>query len=520
MILRGEGVKKAIALFLIIVLSIPLFGGCKGDFNLSCRIGERPSTLDPQMASTLSELVIVGNAFEGLLKLDKNGSPVLAAAEKYQVSDDGKQYTFTLKKGLKWSNGEALTARDFVFGLKRALDGNTGAPFSHLLNSISGSKEALAGDTSSLGIYATSENEIKITLNKKDDNFLYSLCHPIASPCNKEYFEECKGKYGITAKTIISNGIYKVSYMVENLIRISKNTNYKGNFKTYCSSVEFDFEELKEIEYHDKIQNNNWDIVYINDKTDISRIDTKNFHTADKYTSAYYLIFNAKSIGCQGKNIRASLALSVNKEDLGVTPINGWLPSDILICGKLPNSLNGLNSSTYAYDVANAKKLFLESSSETIINSLQNTPIYCSSDKNILSSAVTIASNWQQQLGIYMNVESMDSAHLTAQISSGNFNVAITKVSSVDGTVGSFFDELSTLLGSPSRLEKEKNNLLLSKSLDENISLINSCIIEISDNYYALPISVTATSFLYTDKYSGISLNNVGVMDFSLIDKK
>ena len=110
-------------IFSLIICVFVLFGitGCDNTdkayiyFNLP----EKPQTLDPQIAESDAELLIVRNIYEGLLRKDKDGKIVCGVAENYQK--DGLTYTFNLKKDAEWKNGEPLTAYDFVFGFKRAL---------------------------------------------------------------------------------------------------------------------------------------------------------------------------------------------------------------------------------------------------------------------------------------------------------------------------------------------------------------------------------------------------------------
>ena len=86
-----------------------------------------PDSLDPQRAVSAPALIVLNDLFEGLTTLDAHGKPSPGAAEKYTVSKDGRVYTFTLRKDLQWSDGEPLTAGDFVFALRRLADPKTGS---------------------------------------------------------------------------------------------------------------------------------------------------------------------------------------------------------------------------------------------------------------------------------------------------------------------------------------------------------------------------------------------------------
>jgi ABC-type oligopeptide transport system substrate-binding subunit len=99
------------------------------DFNPpSCGGAPEPDTLDPQLARTDGAFNILRDVFEGLTAIGPDGSPVPAAAESWTVTPDGLEYRFTLRDGLRWSNGDALVAADFVAGMRRLVDPRTARP--------------------------------------------------------------------------------------------------------------------------------------------------------------------------------------------------------------------------------------------------------------------------------------------------------------------------------------------------------------------------------------------------------
>ena len=497
--------------------------GCAGDFSIKCRIGEFPSTLDPQMASTEIQLIIAHNTFEGLMRLDENNKPVPASCESYKVSDDGKEYTFTLRKNLKWSNGKELTVNDFYYGLIRALDSETKAPYGYLLGSIKGAKESLAGNKNAdIGIYIVNEGTLKITLEQKDDNFLYNLCHPVASPCNKQYFTECKGKYGITAKTIISNGTYKTAYLVaDNTIRISENSNYNGKFKTDCISVEFDFKKLQEQELYDNISNNSWGITYISQGIDTTKIEIENFEQAKSYISGYYLLLNPKAIGCNKQSIRMALALTLPDYNIdSALKLNNYIPSNVTVCGETVSTLNGISDFNMPTYSGNIKESFLKNSNQQIINSLKNAPFYCSENLEINEVAKSFAAAWQKELGVYMNIKTLSDSEMNTMLQGGNYNVALVKIDSKDRTASDILNSIYKSIGSPNDLKIINDGLLASKSINESVALINSFNIALTENYYAIPICMAANSYIHTSDYGNVHINSNGVIDFSYVTKK
>lgn len=144
----------------------------EGDNTLKINLGPEPDFLDPALGSSLEKGLLVSNSFSGLYEYDINGimSPVLA--EGCEISEDGLTYTFTLKDGLKWSDGSDLTAEDFVYSWKRAADPKTGCEYSYMLDVIAGYEEAQSGDPDALQVSAPDAKTIVVRLNAPCAYFL------------------------------------------------------------------------------------------------------------------------------------------------------------------------------------------------------------------------------------------------------------------------------------------------------------------------------------------------------------
>ena len=118
--------------------------------------GPEPDTLDPQRARTDAAFNILRDLFEGLTTVGPDGEPRPAAAESWQVSEDGLEYTFQLREGLRWSNGDALVAADFVAGMRRLVDPATASPYAQVFDPVLNAAAIVRGEQppASLGVSA------------------------------------------------------------------------------------------------------------------------------------------------------------------------------------------------------------------------------------------------------------------------------------------------------------------------------------------------------------------------------
>ena len=90
-------------------------------------------------------MMFAGNVEEGLTRVDSKGNAALALAKSIDVSKDGLTYTVTLRDNLKWSNGDKLTAKDFGYSWKRAVDPKTGSEYAYLMGAVSGANDIISG---------------------------------------------------------------------------------------------------------------------------------------------------------------------------------------------------------------------------------------------------------------------------------------------------------------------------------------------------------------------------------------
>ena len=234
--------KRITSIILCMLLFCVTLLGCTGKTDeayLYFELPSIPNTLDPQTASSDSELLIIKNIYEGLMRKDKDGNVVCGVAESFDIN--GLTYTFKIRESAVWSNEDPVTAHDFVFALRRAVDPKNNAPFVSRLKSIKNATAISKGELSSkkLGVKAIDDKTLQITLSKKDSSFLETLTTSIAMPCNEKVFNESAGKYALFKDYIVSNGSYRLTKWNKTSfgIRLYRNENYTGEFYAKNAAV-------------------------------------------------------------------------------------------------------------------------------------------------------------------------------------------------------------------------------------------------------------------------------------------
>lgn len=238
--------SRMATLLLAVTLTVTSLAGCNGntkgnkdgdkkaDQIIRYNLGADPKTLDPALNAAVDGATVLSNAFEGLMKLDDKDQPIPGVAEKHEVSKDGLEYTFYLRKDAKWSDGQPVKAGDFEYAWKRALNPDIAAEYAYQLYYLKNgekynTKEAKVED---VGVKATDDYTLKVTLEYPTIYFLSLMAFPTYFPVRKDIVEKAPTDWATKVDTYISNGPFKMSeWKPKDTITFVKNENY-WNAKT------------------------------------------------------------------------------------------------------------------------------------------------------------------------------------------------------------------------------------------------------------------------------------------------
>ncbi len=243
---------KALGLFFAFALSLLLLAACQQDDSktpttlqeLRLNLGSEPFTLDPQRASILTEFSVIRQVFQGLLGFapDLSLEPVVATQvptkENGGISEDGLAYTFTLRDDVTWSDGQELTADDFVFAIKRLFDPRVAAQYSVLYGAISGGmafNQAAGADDdtlhaleASVQVQALDPHTLRVTLDTPNPTFLQKMALINVFPVRRDMIE-AHGVAWTEPATYLGNGPFVMTeWQHQDHITLEANPNYWG----------------------------------------------------------------------------------------------------------------------------------------------------------------------------------------------------------------------------------------------------------------------------------------------------
>lgn len=423
-------------------------GGSSGGTELSVNIGPEPTTIDPAKNSAVDGATLINHAFEGLMKQDKDNKIVEAQAAKYEVNKDETVYTFTLRDGIKWSDGEAVKAEDFVYAWQRLVDPKTGADYNYMIDMVKNANEIMAGKKKpeELGIKALDEKTVEVTLTTPTPYFLEVCAFPATFPVRKDIVEKNPEDWSTTESTYIGNGPYVLkSWEHQSKMTYVKNKNYYDLDKLGPDTINFVLMEDKNTMLS---AFKNGEILFADDlpSEEIDAMKDKGL-VIEKQLGTYFVSINVKKEGLDNVKVREALALALDRDYI-VEKVaqGGQIPADSFVATGLTdadgktefhdNAKKWYDAKDYKGNVEKAKKLLKEAGYENG-QGLPSIELMCNPGHEAIMEA--IQSMWKENLGVNATISSQDWNVFLETRKKGDFQVAR------DGWLGDYNDPISFL---------------------------------------------------------------------------
>lgn len=394
----------SLCLALLMLLSAVGCGSNSGDAFIYFELDEKPSTLDPQLVQTRVEAVIVRSIFDTLLRYDEDGDIVPSACSDYSVSS--LTYTFYIKEDAKWTNGDELTSYDFEFGLERALDPELEAPAAATLKAIS-------------KISTPDSKTLVITLSEDDPDFLHTLTTPVSMPCNEEFFDSAKGRYGLELDYTPACGSYYIRKWNDKdkfLIRLAKNLDYKGDFEARNMRVYFTCDERSNLTM---LREADTDFAYLSAE-EAKNAAKENISLSLSEDQTGILFINPSL----SDDIRSALSHSIKNSADYYDKLYGVRVADSIAPAVL--NPNGSISVDRFYNLSLAQSSYADALKKDPEASLNGKKILCHSSPAAVTAAKAIAAHWQKNLGAIINIEEVSSlSALRGAYQSGDYTLIV-----------------------------------------------------------------------------------------------
>ena len=403
------------------------------DQTFTYRVGDESPSIDPGMVEDVDGADVVRDLFEGLYNQDAAGNLIPGVALSHEVSDDGLIYTFTLRDNAMWSNGDTVTAGDFVYAWQRAASPELASPYSWYIDlmSIENGGAVIAGDMapSELGVTAIDDTTLEVRLSQPLPYFPQMVTHGTTFPVHQATVEAF-GSDWVLPENMVSNGAYVLTEFVpqERLVR-ERNPMYWDNDNTIIERV------TKLVIPDENVALTRY-LAGELDRTDVPagqfpRLSAEYPEQAVSVPQAcsYYYMFNLRDGApedIQDPNVRKALSLAIDRDIIVNNVLAGgqkaaytfthWATAGF----ETPNI--PMASMTQADRNAMAVELLAEagygSDNPLSIDLVYNT------DESHRSVAIAISQMWKQTLGVDTSLSNQEWQTFLEARSNGDFEVA------------------------------------------------------------------------------------------------
>lgn len=418
--------KKFASLLLAFAMTVGMLTGCGGDSGTSST-GEAPAqevtvaisstfaTLDPALISTTHMAHVYGNMGSNFYRTDANGVLQYDLGESMEKSEDGLTYTFTIKEGLKWSDGEPLTAEHFVYGIKRAIGYGPDNAYTkkNLVNFIAGAEEAAnaamdVADMTNVGVTALDDTTFQVTLSTPCPYFERIFSGNVTSPMRPDFALEHDSSWSVNGTYPSSGPMVLESISPEEEAVLVKNENYWDAENVTLEKATFVVMTDSTAQVN-AFRTGDIDIAMsVPSEVATNAEYESNIVMPEKYVSNYFVLINsgpkAQVEALKDENVRKALALAIDKDTI-LNILGG--KANVRLDGYIPYGFEGVDGNDFRdeksygeFNLEEAKSL-MEAAGYNENNHLKFEYLYSNSQFHA-DVAQILQQMWSQ---IYVDVE-------------------------------------------------------------------------------------------------------------------
>lgn len=385
----------------------PAVGGSQAEGRQILRRGNgaEPQTLDPHRAQGVPESNVLRDLFEGLINEAPDGTLVPGVAESWSISDDGRVYRFTLRSDARWSNGDPVTAGDFVFSLRRTIDPATLSVYSSILFPIANARAIASGELppTQLGVIAVDEQTLEIRLAAPTPYLLGLLTHSTTYPVHQPSLVAAGERFARPG-TLVSNGPYQLDdWVVQSHLRLVRNTEYWDDTSTRVDEVWYYPIENQDAE----LKRYRADELDITEALPYNQLGWIRENLGDEliispYLGSYYYGLNLTRAPFKDQpGLRRALAMAIDRDIIanklagaGEIPAYGWVPE---VQGYTQQRAEWAD---WTQDERNAQARRLIAEAGYGPDKPLRVELLYNTSENHKRLAVAVASMWKQTLGV------------------------------------------------------------------------------------------------------------------------
>lgn len=404
---------------------------------LNVQLDVEVASMDPQIATDGTSFEVIANIIEGLYQTDSDGKAIPALVESAEKGEDGLSYTFKLREDATWSNGDPVTANDFVYAWRRLADPDTGSEYSYIMGiaGLVNANEVLDGEKApeELGVQATDDYTLEVQLANPVPYFESLMSFIPFFPMNEDFMDEVGDSYGTSPDTLLSNGAFTVSSYepAATSIELDKNEDYFDADNVVLDGV--DYQVIKDSQQAMlSYQNGEVDVVTLaGEQVDLFKDDPEFVNVQAGYL--WYISPNTVVEGLENENLRKALATSFDKQQITDTILkDGSVPADYIIPDGLAVGPDGKDfretSDTYLEFDPEAAKESLEAAKAELGKDTFTFGLVVEDTESAINVSQVLKSQIESNLdGVTIEIEQMPKKTRLELMKQGDYDLGLTR---------------------------------------------------------------------------------------------
>ncbi len=429
----------ALVLCLTLVMTIGTFASAEGDNVLKVQIETEVQSLDPQVATDGTSFEVIADFTDGLYQMDASGAAVPALAAETEVSADGLTYTFKIRDDANWSNGDPVTADDFVFGWQRACDPAFASEYSYMITDIGLIKNSVAVNkgempVEDLGVKAIDAKTLQVELESPVSFFTSLMYFPTFYPVNRAFCEKCGDNFATSPDTVLSNGAFVLtSYEpAATSFTLAKNPDYYDAARVKLNGLNYQVikdSQTSLLSY----QNGDLDIVTLSgDQVELVQDDPEFLSVNAGYL--WYITVNSKDVPeLANVNFRKALAGAFDREAICASIVkDGSTPAYFAVPEQLATGPDGKDFRATAktfegFDKDSALAAY-NAACEELGKKEFSLTLLVEDDSTAQNIAAFVQQEWQNTLpGVTVELKVETKKQRVQDIQNGDYNTCLTR---------------------------------------------------------------------------------------------
>ncbi len=491
--------------------------------------GQEPTSFDPPIGFDSVSWSALNNLMEGLTRLGKDHEPEAAIAEKWDISEDGKTYTFHIREDAKWSNGDPVTAGDFEFAWKRLLNPDTGSSAAFLGYFIEGGEAYNNGEGSAddVKVKAVDDKTFEVTLTSPQAYFLSVITNPAFFPINEKVAAE-NPKWFAEAESFVGNGPFNLTeWEHDSHFVMEKNDQYWDAENVKLDKVHWAIVDDTNTEYQ----------MYQTGELDVSEVPAELSEQllgeADVEDQAgdYFYRFNVNMEPFQNVNIRKAFAMAVDqKQIVDFVTKNGEKPAYGFVSYGFTDP-SGKDFREAAGDlvktnIEEAKALLKKGMEEEGYDKLPEVTLTYSTDDTHKKIAEALQQMFKDHLGVEVKLANMEWNVFAEEQKALKFQLSRSSFLADYADPINFLENFQTGHSmNRTGWSNEKYDQLIKDAKNEadeakRFELMYEAEKILFEEMPIIPIHFYNQVYLYNDAVSGIVRHPVGYLELKWADKK